>query len=34
VQVIALLMGTYLMLSLLISLLMNWVNRRMEIPGR
>jgi len=34
VQVIALLMGTYLALSLLISLLMNWVNRRMEIPGR
>ena len=34
VQVIALLMGTYLALSLLISVLMNWVNRRMEIPGR
>jgi general L-amino acid transport system permease protein len=34
VQVIALLMGTYLALSLLISLLMNWVNRRMEIPER
>jgi general L-amino acid transport system permease protein len=34
VQVIALLMGTYLALSLLISLLMNWINRRMEIPGR
>ncbi len=34
VQVIALLMATYLGLSLLISLLMNWVNRRMRIPGR
>ena len=34
VQVIALLMATYLALSLSISLLMNWVNRRMEIPGR
>jgi len=34
VQVIALLMATYLTLSLLISLLMNWVNRRMATPGR
>jgi general L-amino acid transport system permease protein len=34
VQVISLLMATYLALSLSISLLMNWVNRRMEIPGR
>jgi general L-amino acid transport system permease protein len=34
VQVIALLMLTYLALSLLISLLMNWVNRRMQITGR
>jgi len=34
VQVIALLMLTYLALSLLISLLMNWVNRRMQIPER
>jgi general L-amino acid transport system permease protein len=34
VQVIALLMATYLALSLSISALMNWVNRRMEIPGR
>lgn len=34
VQVIALLMATYLGLSLLISLLMNWVNRRMRIPGQ
>jgi general L-amino acid transport system permease protein len=34
VQVIALLMATYLALSLSISLLMNWVNRRMEIRGR
>jgi len=34
VQVIALLMATYLALSLSISFLMNWVNRRMEIPGR
>jgi general L-amino acid transport system permease protein len=34
VQVIALLMATYLALSLLISLLMNWINRRMATPGR
>ena len=34
VQVIGLLMATYLALSLSISLLMNWANRRMEIPGR
>jgi len=34
VQVIALLMATYLTISLLISLLMNWVNRRMATPGR
>jgi general L-amino acid transport system permease protein len=34
VQVITLLMATYLALSLLISLLMNWINRRMAIPGR
>jgi general L-amino acid transport system permease protein len=34
VQVIALLMATYLALSLLISFVMNWVNRRMAIPGR
>jgi general L-amino acid transport system permease protein len=34
VQVIALLMATYLALSLLISLLMNWVNRRTRIPER
>ena len=34
VQVIALLMATYLALSLSISVLMNWFNRRMEIPGR
>jgi len=34
VQVIALLMATYLAMSLLISFVMNWVNRRMAIPGR
>ena len=34
VQVIGLLMATYLALSLSISILMNWANRRMEIPGR
>ena len=34
VQVIALLMATYLVLSLSISWLMNGVNRRMQIPGR
>jgi general L-amino acid transport system permease protein len=34
VQVIALLMATYLALSLSISLLMNWINRRTAIPGR
>lgn len=34
VQVIALLMATYLAMSLLISFLMNWVNRRMATPGR
>ena len=34
VQVIALLMAPYLALSLLISLLMNWINRRMATPGR
>jgi len=33
-QVIALLMATYLAMSLLISFLMNWVNRRMATPGR
>jgi general L-amino acid transport system permease protein len=34
VQVIALLMVTYLLMSLLISLAMNFVNRRLAIPGR
>lgn len=34
VQVIALLMATYLLMSLLISVVMNWFNRRMAIPGR
>jgi general L-amino acid transport system permease protein len=34
VQVITLLMATYLALSLGISMVMNWVNRRMSIPGR
>jgi general L-amino acid transport system permease protein len=34
VQVISLLMATYLALSLLISVVMNWVNRRMRIPER
>ncbi len=34
VQVIALLMATYLAMSLMISLLMNWINRRVAIPGR
>ncbi len=34
VQVISLLMATYLGMSLLISLVMNWVNQRMAIPGQ
>jgi len=34
IQVIALLMSTYLALSLAISLLMNFVNRRIQIPER
>ena len=34
VQVIALVMGTYLSFSLLISLVMNFVNKRMEIVER
>lgn len=34
VQVIALLMATYLIMSLVISVVMNWANRRLAIPGR
>jgi general L-amino acid transport system permease protein len=34
VQIIALVMGTYLVISLIISGIMNFVNRRMQIVER